>query len=352
MNEMMQSVLSEPLLLRVAAVALLVVVFNLVVRFILHRLELATKYTDNPWDDALIHAARHPLSVLAWVVGLAYAAQIIHRAKGGFFLELVVPLRDIAIIACGAWFLFRLIHNVAHNIISSRAKLGGSVDSTTVDALSKLSRFVVVIVSVTMAMHVLGFSVSGVLAFGGLGGIAVGFAARDLLANFFGGLTLYMDRPFVVGERIRSPDKALEGIVESIGWRLTTIRSLNKSAIYVPNSLFTTIVVENVSRITHRRINEIIGLRYADIGAIEAITADITAMLAAHPEIDPNERLSVTFNRFADSSLNIAIDTFTLPMEKERYLKIKQEILLKIAGIVAQHKADFAFPTQTLHIEK
>ncbi len=352
MNEMIQAVLSEPLLLRVAAVALLVVVFNLAIRFILHRLELATKYTDNPWDDALIHAARHPLSVLAWVVGLAYAAQIIHREKGGFIFELVAPFRDIAIIACGAWFLFRLIHNVAHNIINSRARLGGSVDSTTVDALGKLSRFVVVIVSVTMAMHVLGFSVSGVLAFGGLGGIAVGFAARDLLANFFGGLTLYMDRPFVVGERIRSPDKALEGIVERIGWRLTTIRSLNKSAIYVPNALFTTIVVENVSRMTNRRINEIIGLRYSDIGVIEAIVADIKTMLAANPEIDPAERLSVTFDRFADSALNIAINTFTLPMEKERYLEIKQEILLKVAAIITQHGAEIAFPTQTLYIEK
>lgn len=345
------SFLSDPTLPRVVAVVLLVVVFNLVLRFVLHRIELATKYTDSPWDDALIHAARRPLSVLAWVVGAAYAVQIIHKEKGVFFFDLIAPMRDIAIIACGAWFLFRLIHNVAQNVLSTRAQDGESVDSTTIDALSKLSRFAVIVISVIMAMHVLGFSVSGVLAFGGLGGIAVGFAARDILANFFGGLTIYMDRPFVVGETIRSPDKALEGVIEHIGWRLTTIRSLNKSAIYVPNALFTTIVVENVSRMTNRRINETIGLRYTDIAAMAAIVNDVRTMLAAHPEIDPAIRPGVNFDRFADSSLNFTVNAFTLTTDGARFQETKQEILLKIAEIVARHGAEIAFPTRTLHIE-
>lgn len=347
-----QTYFSDPTLLRVIAVVALVVAFNLLVRFALHRLELATKYTDNPWDDALTHAARRPLPMLVWVVGLAYAAHIVHKEKGGFLLDLVAPFRDIAVIACGAWFLFRLIHNVAQNMLSLRAQNEEVVDSTTIDALSKLSRFAVVVISVIMAMHVLGFSVSGVLAFGGLGGIAVGFAARDILANFFGGLTIYMDRPFVVGESIRSPDKAIEGTVEHIGWRLTTIRSLNKSAIYVPNALFTTIVVENSSRITNRRINETIGIRYADIAAMAAIVNDVRTMLAAHPEIDSSEKISVNFDRFADSALNFSINAFTESTEGSRFQETKQEILLKVAEIIALHGAEIAFPTRTLHIEK
>ena len=345
------SYFSDPTLLRVVTVVALVVVINLIVRFVLHRLELATKYTDTLWDDALIQAARRPLSVLVWVLGLAYAAHIIHQDKGGIFLELAAPLRDIAIIACGAWFLFRLIHNVAHNVLSTRAQEETTVDRTTIDALSKLSRFAVIVISVIMAMHVLGFSVSGVLAFGGLGGIAVGFAARDILANFFGGLTIYMDRPFVVGELIRSPDKAIEGTVEHIGWRLTTVRGLNKSAIYVPNALFTTIVVENVSRMTNRRINETIGLRYADIAVMAAIVNDVRVMLAAHAEIDSAEKISVNFERFADSALNFTINAFTCSTEGQRFLETKQEILLEIAEIIARHGAEIAFPTRTLHIE-
>ena len=345
------SYFSDPTLPRVFTVVALVVAFNLLVRFVLHRLELATKYTNNPWDDALIHAARRPLSLLAWVVGLAYAGQIIHKEKGGFLLELVAPFRDIAIIACGAWFLFRLIHNVAQNMLSLRIQDDGSVDSTTIDALCKLSRFAVIVVSAIMVMHVLGFSVSGVLAFGGLGGIAVGFAARDILANFFGGLTIYMDRPFVVGETIRSPDKAIEGTVEHIGWRLTTIRNLNKSAIYVPNALFTTIVVENATRITNRRINETIGIRYADISAMAAIVNDVRTMLAAHPEIDTSEKIGVNFDRFADSGLNFSINAFTKSTDGQRFQETKQEILLKVAAIIAQHGAEIAFPSRTLYIE-
>ena len=90
-------------------------------------------------------------------------------------------------------------------------------------------------------MQTLGFSVSGVMAFGGIGGIAIGFAAKDLLANFFGALTIYLDRPFSEGDWIRSPDREIEGIVENIGWRLTVIRSFDKRPIYVPNSVFASI---------------------------------------------------------------------------------------------------------------
>jgi MscS family membrane protein len=343
---------SDPTLLSVVAVLVAVVVVNLVVRFVLHRLELATKYTDTLWDDALIQAARRPLPALAWVLGLAYAAHLIHKDKGLVFLQLIAPLRDISIIACGAWFLFRLIHNVAHNVLSAREQETQTVDRTTVDAVSKLSRFAVVIVAVIMAMHVLGFSVSGVLAFGGLGGIAVGFAARDILANFFGGLTIYMDRPFVVGDLIRSPDKAIEGTVEHIGWRLTTVRSLNKSAIYVPNALFTTIVVENASRITKRRISETIGLRYADLDVMAAIVKDVRAMLAAHADIDHSEKLAVNFDRFADSALNFSINVFVSTTEAGRFQEIKQELLFSVAAIIAAHGAEIAFPSHTVYIEK
>jgi MscS family membrane protein len=292
--------------------------------------------------------------VLAWVVGLAYAAHIVHRDKGGFFLEFIQPLRDIAIIACGAWFLFRLIDNAAHNMLVLRARQQDddrSVDRTTIDALSKLSRFMVIVISVVMVMHVMGFSVSGVLAFGGLGGIAVGFAAKDLLANFFGGLTIYMDRPFVVGETIRSPDKTIEGKVEHIGWRLTRLRSLSKSAIYVPNALFTTIVVENISRISNRRIREEIGIRYADIALMSAIVSDVRAMLAAHSQVDHAEELNVSFDRMTDSALNFSINVFTFPLAMQAFLEVKQEILLSVAAIISQHGAEIAFPTQTICIE-
>lgn len=189
------------------------------------------------------------------------------------------------------------------------------------------------------------------LAFGGIGGIAVGFAAKDMLANFFGGLTIYLDRPFIVGEWIRSPDHQIEGTVEYIGWRHTRVRAFNKNPIYVPNALFTTIVVENPTRMTNRRIKETIGIRYADLDKMAAIVAEVKAMLQAHPEIDTGATLIVNFNEFAASSLNFFIYTFTKTVEWVHYHEAKQDILLKIAAIIGAHGAEIAFPTRSLHIE-
>ena len=111
-----------------------------------------------------------------------------------------------------------------------------------------------------------------------VGGIAVGFAARDLLANLFGGLTIYLDRPFSVGDWIRSPDRQIEGVVERIGWRSTVVRRFDKRPLYVPNSVFSTVVVENPSRMTNRRIYETIGLRYDDARVVGAITDAVRAV--------------------------------------------------------------------------
>ena len=102
------------------------------------------------------------------------------------------------------------------------------------DAITKLLQMFVIITATLVVLQTLGVSVSGVLALGGIGGLAIGFAAKDLLANFFGGLMLYLDRPFAVGDWIRSPDREIEGDVEQIGWRLTRIRTFDKPAALHP----------------------------------------------------------------------------------------------------------------------
>ena len=164
-------------------------------------------------------------------------------------------------------------------------------------------------------------------------------------------MTIYLDRPFVVGEWIRSPDKEIEGTVEYIGWRHTRVRAFNKNPIYVPNALFTNIVVENPTRMTNRRIKETVGIRYDDLAQMAPIVADVRAMLQSHPEIDTGQTLIVNFNTFGPSSLDIYIYTFTRTKEWVRYHEIKQDVLLKVADIIARHGAEIAFPTRTLHIE-
>ena len=186
------------------------------------------------------------------------------------------------------------------------------------------------------------------MAFGGIGGIAIGFAAKDLLANFFGGLMIYMDRPFTQGDWIRSPDKNIEGTVESIGWRLTCIRTFDKRPLYVPNSVFASIAVENPSRMTNRRIYETIGLRYDDVAQVRAVIEDVKKMLVAHPEIDNTQTLIVNFNAFGASSLDFFVYTFTKTTEWVYFHKIKEDVLLKILDIIIEHGADVAYPTSTL----
>jgi MscS family membrane protein len=225
------------------------------------------------------------------------------------------------------------------------------VDQTTAAAVGKLLRAAVIIIGVLMVLQGLGFSVSGVLAFGGIGGIAIGFAARDMLANFFGALMIFLDRPFSVGDWIRSPDREIEGTVEEIGWRLTRIRTFDQRPLYVPNSVFTSLAVENPSRMLNRRIYETIGVRYDDVSVLGKIIVDVTSMLKAHPAIDLSRTLMVNFVEFGPSSLDFFIYTFTRTTVWTEFHEIKQDVLFRIADIIAEHGAEIAFPTQTVHID-
>jgi MscS family membrane protein len=224
------------------------------------------------------------------------------------------------------------------------------LDETTVRAVGKLLRAAVIITGLLIAMQLFGYSISGLLAFGGIGGIAMGFAAKDLLANFFGGLMIYLDRPFSVGDWIRSPDKEIEGTVEDIGWRLTRIRTFDKRPLYIPNAVFANISVENPSRMSHRRIYETLGIRYDDLHKMDTIVDQVTRMLNEHPEIDNNLILMVNFNKFSSSSLDFFVYVFTKTTDWAKYHVVKQDVLLKIAGIIESNQAEIAFPTSTLHM--
>ena len=315
-------------------------------RKILKRLHLRAEKTKNVWDDAIIDSIKKPISLIIWAAGLYLAAEIIQEATGAVIFNAVGPLRDTVIIGALAWFLVRLIKHGEQKLVEGEK----AVDPTTVDAIAKLLKVSVVITSLLVVLQTLGFSISGVLAFGGIGGVAVGFAAKDLLANFFGGLTIYLDRPFAVGDWIRSPDRDIEGTVEQIGWRLTRIRTFDKRPLYVPNSTFTTIAVENPSRMLNRRIYETIGIRYDDAGKMGTIVDKVKDMLTNHPEIDTRQTMIVNFNAFAPSSFDFFIYTFTKTTYWVYYHEVKQDVMLKIIKIIEEEGAECAFPTSTIHL--
>ncbi len=312
-------------------------------------LQKRAKTTRSVWDDALLEACRKPLVWMVWIVGINFAAGIVARLLESPWGELVEPINRLAVIFLLALFLVNLVQRAERNLTHSEY-VAEPMDPTTVHAIGKLVRIAVVITAMLIALQTMGYSVSGVLAFGGIGGLALGFAAKDLLANFFGGLMIYLDRPFAVGEWVRSPDKEIEGTVEDIGWRLTRIRTFDQRPLYIPNAVFTSIAVENPSRMSNRRIRETIGIRYQDVAHMDVIVAQVKGMLETHPDIDTQQTLMVNFNQFGPSSLDFFIYTFTRTTDWQQYHQIKQDVLLKIADIIAAHGAEIAFPTSTVYL--
>jgi|TARA_B110000967_G_scaffold194984_1_gene224037 MscS family membrane protein len=342
--DLIREFILRPELLWVFLVVLLTLICNYVAKRLLEKLEEQTQRSNSLWDDALVRSARKPAAWLIWVIGFSWAAEMLAVGTGSTLEQLIEPSRFIGVVGLLAYFLSRFIAEAEASFIA------GGADITTANALGKLLRISVFITAALSVLQTLGVSISGVLAFGGIGGIAVGFAARDLLANFFGGLMIYMDRPFAVGDWVRSPDRNIEGTVEQIGWRLTQIRTFDQRPLYVPNSVFATIALENPSRMRNRRINETIGLRYDDAGKVQVIIDDVRKMLSEHPDIDSGRTLIVNLDGFADSSLEFFIYAFTKTVNWVEFHQVKERVMLEIIQIVEGHGAEFAFPTRTLHV--
>ena len=333
-------------IVQVFIVVLLTALVSLIVRRLLLRLGKKVQQTENRWDDVIYVALARPTGWIVWLQGLAIASEYILQDTGSAIFSYADSVRDIGVLVCITWFVLGLIRG-AENIYVESAE---QMDKTTAHALGKLLRLVVLITAGLVIMQTLGYSISGVLAMGGVGGIAVGFAAKDLLANFFGGLIVYLDRPFAVGDWIRSPDREFEGTVEMIGWRVTVIRNFQSQPMYVPNSVFTTVIVENPSRMKNRRIYETIGLRYSDLTNMDKVVSEVETMLRQHEAINADKTMMVNFNKFGASSLDFFIYCFTRTSQWVEFHEVKQDVMLKIASIIEQNHAEIAFPTSTIHL--
>ncbi len=343
-DQVLESV-THPTVLLVFGIVLLTLIGNYLARKVFDNLESKVETTRTVWDDALLNSIRTPSSWLIWVLGVSWAAKVISSEASTGLGEIIDPVRYIAVVGLLALFLTKFVREVEQALITD------GTDITTATAVGKLVRASIIITAGLSVLQTLGVSISGILAFGGIGGIAVGFAAKDLLANFFGGLMIYLDRPFAVGDWVRSPDRDIEGTVEDIGWRLTLIRTFDQRPLYVPNSVFATISLENPSRMRNRRIYEKVGIRYSDAAKIAVIVDDVRTMLQEHPDIDQDRTMIVNFNAFASSSLDFFIYTFTRTTNWVEFHGVKEKVMLEVIRIVESHDAEFAFPTSTIHLE-
>ena len=316
-----------------------------VVRFV-DKLYLKAKQNNHVWDNIILLSIRQPAKLLIYIVGLSFVLELLGEKLNIKILSAISEIKIVLIVFIAMSFVLKLIKSYEET--SNDSKL----DANSINIITRLLRASVYITAVLILMQSFGINISGLLAFGGVGGLAIGFAAKDLLSNFFGAIMIYMDKPFKVGDTIDSPDKNILGTVESIGWRLTMVRNFDQRPVYIPNSLFSSIIVINASRMQNRKIDEMIGVRYSDISQVKKIVDELKSYLTNSDLIDQTKSVIVNLNQYGDFSVNIRIYCFTSTVDWQKFHQDKQDILLNVAEVVAKHKADFAFPTQTLYVEK
>ncbi|BBN59705.1 mechanosensitive ion channel family protein [Hydrogenovibrio marinus] len=327
-------------------------VIDFVIRMVLSRVVRYLQHRKKEVAKTFFVALKSPFSFYIWLSGTVFALNTILVTFKVFtdFVPYINGFKSSLALIAVAWFSIRWVQRI-ESYLKRLERSNSKWDPVTLEALAKIFKLTVFIITGIFVLSGLGVNLTGLIAFGGIGGVAVGFAAKDLVSNVLGGLMLYMDKPFVTGDWIRSPDKEIEGTVESIGWRMTIVRTFDKRPLYIPNGMFATISIENPSRMTNRRIKETIGVRYCDIGQVSKITSEIKTMLQEDPDIDSNQTLIVSFNGFGASSLDLLVYTFTKTIVWIEYHEVKEKILLKIAEIIDNHGAEIAFPTRTLYME-
>ncbi|MEQ5128270.1 mechanosensitive ion channel family protein [Providencia zhijiangensis] len=293
----------------------------------------------------------HVIQTMVLCVMVLVAAQSVDMAASDFDLTFIsTPLINLVAISVIALIITRKFFQLVNRLEKKQIKKGS--DPTSARIIARVFKTAVIVIIMLLFGEHFGMSLSGLMAFGGIGGIAIGMAGKDILSNFFSGIMLYFDRPFNIGDWVSSPDRNIEGTVVEIGWRITKIVTFDHRPLYIPNSLFSSISVENPGRMTNRRIKTEIGLRYEDSDKVSAIVEDIRTMLKQDENIDTGQTLLVYFDAFADSSLNIMVYCFTKTTVWAEWLDAQQAVYLKIIEIVKRHNADFAYPSQTLYVER
>ncbi|MDF2576943.1 MAG: small-conductance mechanosensitive channel [Chlamydiales bacterium] len=303
------------------------------------------------WGSRIILLSIHPLNFLIWVLGLSYILEAICPQS---FLEnlqkLTALIRSLSLIFSSAWILFQWKNCIQTELIVAYKDHTTKFERSKIDLIGKAVSAVISLMVIIGVMSKLGYPLEGILTIGGVGAAAIGFASKDVISNFFGGTMVYFTQPFGLGDVIRLPDKNIEGIVERIGWYLTCIRNPEKQPIYVPNAIFSNAVVVNLTRMSHRRIQEVIGVRYEDVNHISNIVKRTQEMLEKEPEIDQEMPILIGFNKFNESSLDIQVTAFTQVTKYSDYLILLQRILIKVLKIVEEEGAQIPYTTRTIEI--
>lgn len=305
-----------------------------------------TKKTKTRLDDLIVEALQGPIVFAIILAGLHYGKNILSFTESGLtsynqFLSIMLTLVI-------AWFLIKISNAFLKNYIQPLTKKSESkFDDTIYPVIKNLLNFAIIIITIILILQNLGFQVTSLVAGLGIGGLAFALAAQDLLGNMFGGAAIVTDKPFKVGDRVKVDGQ--DGFVRKITLRTTTLETFGGTTVVMPNKRIADSTLENVTSEKMRRVVLNLGLTYdTPPKKIKQAQEIVRKIIKKHQDVSDNTLIS--FNEFGPSSLDIMVIYYIKDLDG--ILRVKNEINMEVLTEFNKAKLNFAFPTQTIHLEK
>ncbi len=319
---------------------------GLISKLIIKKLELISKKTTNKLDDTFVQAMVGPARFLPIVLGFFFASYYMTFTEDTRSFVDTINRTLITIL------LFWVIHQVIEPISYILSGLDKILTRELIGWIIKSLKILIFILGAAAVLELWGIKIGPIIAGLGLFGVAVALGAQDLFKNLISGILVLVEKRFKMGDWILV-EGTIEGIVEKIGFRSTTIRKFDKSLAIIPNFQFAENAVVNVSQTTNWLISWIITLQYdTTVDQLKNIRDQIETHINDNDDYDKKIGLAVRVDKFSDSSIDMYVRCFTKTNSWSEWLKVKEKLAIEIKQIVEKNKASFAFPSQSIYVEK
>ena len=326
---------------------LLFLIFRgLISRLIIKKLEIISKRTTNKLDDTFVKSMMGPARFLPIVLGVFFASY--YMSFSDDMRDFVDNLNRTLITILIFWIIHQIIEPISY-ILSGLDKI---LTRELIGWIIKSLKILIFILGAAAVLELCGIKIGPIIAGLGLFGVAVALGAQDLFKNLISGILVLVEKRFRMGDWIRV-DGIIEGVVEKIGFRSTVIRKFDKSLAIIPNFQFAENAVINVSQTTNWLISWIITLQYdTTVDQLKTIRNQIEEHINKSEDFDQSIGVAVRVDKFADSSIDMYVRCFSKTNSWNEWLKVKENLALSIKQIVETNKASFAFPSQSIYVEK
>ena len=317
------------------------------VQKVLNLLTRITSKTRIQLDNFLITAFEKPLRLFFVALGIYLALVYLPlSAETNVLISRLFRSTVVILVSLGLWTLVGFYSEASGETDSLP---GIKIDRVLLPFLSRVLKFIIAALALSVILQEWDYDINGFVAGLGLGGLAFALAAQQTLANVFGGIVIITDKPFSIGDWVLTP--SVEGVVEDINFRSTRIRTFAEAVVTVPNSTLANEPITNWSRMGKRRITFTLRITYdTPREKIEKCVRGIREMLRNHPGIH-QETIFVFFDSYGDSSLNLFLYFFTRTTVWEEFLRVKEDVNLKIMGILEDEGVSVAFPSTSVYFE-